>query len=182
MILIVEGSDLVGKSTIADAIGERRGWPVVKIRWALKGDPEVETRAIAKTTIAILDATRPDVILDRAYFSWWAYGPVLGHDVDYMPDLISRFNPIDETRVVVLTAAEEELRRRFELQPDHWFPLEVILGANRRFPSLVDLLPHNLPCLMIDTSVTPIEDGIEQVDAFISTPARHIRRLPRLGL
>lgn len=61
MILIVEGSDLVGKSTIADAIGTRHGWPVVKIRWALQGDPEVETRAMAKSTIAILDATHPDV-------------------------------------------------------------------------------------------------------------------------
>jgi hypothetical protein len=44
MIVIVEGADLVGKSTVANAIALRRGWPVVKIRWALLGDLEIETR------------------------------------------------------------------------------------------------------------------------------------------
>lgn len=168
MILIVEGSDLVGKSTIADAIGTRHGWPVVKIRWALQGDPEVETRAMAKSTIAILDATHPDVIFDRIYFSWWAYGPELGYDVSYMPELISRYKPVEETRLVLLTASDEELRRRFEHEPDHWFPLNVILGANRRFPNLVKMLPEGLACLEIDMASIDAAEAIEKVQAFVT--------------
>ena len=70
MILIIEGADLVGKSTIANAVSELHSWPIVKIRWRLVGDPEVETRAMATSTVAILNATRPDVIFDRSYFSW----------------------------------------------------------------------------------------------------------------
>ncbi|HNP73960.1 MAG TPA: hypothetical protein PKK15_22780, partial [Kouleothrix sp.] len=105
MIVIVEGADLVGKSTLAAALAQLHGWPIVKIRWALLGDPEIETRAMAASTIAILQATRPSVIFDRIYFSWWAYGPVLGYAVSYMPELIQAFAPVDDARLVVLTAS-----------------------------------------------------------------------------
>jgi len=91
VILIIEGADLVGKSTLTERIMAMTGWPIIKIRWDLRGDPEIETRAMAKTTIAILQATRPDAIFDRNYFSWWAYGPVLGYYVAYMPELITAF-------------------------------------------------------------------------------------------
>lgn len=123
MIVIVEGADLVGKSTLATSLARLHGWPIVKIRWALIGDPETETRAMAASTIAILQATRPAVIFDRIYFSWWAYGPVLGYPTAYMPELIRAYEPVAETRLVLLTATAEELARRFELRPDLYFSL-----------------------------------------------------------
>lgn len=91
MILIFEGADLVGKSTLAGHFSAAQGLPVVKIRWELD-QPEVETRAYAIATTEILRAVAPDVIFDRSYLSWWAYGPPLGHDVSFMPELIARFD------------------------------------------------------------------------------------------
>jgi hypothetical protein len=167
VILIIEGADLVGKSTLAERIMAMTGWPVIKIRWDLRGDPEIETRAMAKTTIAILRATRPDVIFDRMYFSWWAYGPVLGYDVMYMPELITAFARVNHARLVLLTASDEEIQRRFAWQPDLFFPLEVILGANARFPALLPLLPDTLPRLHIDTTNTLPEDTFTQVATFL---------------
>ncbi len=90
-ILIIEGADLVGKSTLANRFAVAHGWPIVKIRLALIGDAEAETRGMAAATIEILRVTRPRVIFDRSYFSWWAHGPALGYDVSYMPQLISDF-------------------------------------------------------------------------------------------
>src|SRR3954451_5317647 len=122
MILIIEGADLVGKSTLAEQVTAAYGWPIVKIRWALHGDPTAETRGMARATIELLCATRPDVIFDRGYFSWWAYG----EDVSFMPELISDFARVPDARLVLLTASAEELRRRYERQPDLYFSLETI--------------------------------------------------------
>jgi thymidylate kinase len=166
MILIIEGADLVGKSTLAERIAAVYGWSIVKIRWALVGDPAAETHGMARATIELLRATRPDIIFDRIYFSWWAYGD----DVDFMPKLIADFARVPDARLVLLTASAEELRRRYEHQPDLYFSLDVIQRANARFPSLLPLLPETLPALHIDTTETSPDAVFEQVQAFLSSP------------
>ncbi len=170
MIVIVEGADLVGKSTLAASLARLHGWPIVKIRWALIGDPEIETRAMAASTIAILKATRPAVIFDRIYFSWWAYGPVLGYPIAYMPELIRAYEPVDDTRMVVLTASAEELERRYERQPDLYFSLDVIQAANERFRQLPEVLPRSLSCLNLDTTRNDIESVLSAVERFLAAP------------
>ncbi len=167
MIVIIEGCDLVGKSTLAKALADSHSWPIVKIRWALRGNPEIETRAMATTTIALLQATRPNVIFDRIYFSWWAYAPALGYDASYMPEIIGQFSTIDNAKLILLTASESEIQRRFEQKPDLYFPLDVILSANTRFPSLLPLLPPKLPYLHIDTSLHTADDVFKQVITFL---------------
>lgn len=164
MILIVEGADLVGKSTLAERVAATYGWPIVKIRWALIGDPAAETRGMARATIELLCATTPDVIFDRVYFSWWAYG----QDVTFMPRLIADFARVPDARLVLLTASAEELQRRYEREPDLYFSLDVIQAANARFPSLIPLLPTTLPVLHIDTTSTSPDEVFERVCAFLS--------------
>jgi hypothetical protein len=166
MLVIVEGADLVGKSTLVERLAVRHNLPIIKLRWALRGDPEIETRAMAATTIGILRATQPRAIFDRAYFSWWAYAPALGYDASYMPELIAGFTGI-HAHVIVLTASDAELRRRYERQPDAYFSLDVILAANARFPSLLPLLPPSLPRLHIDTSVHDADAVYMQAEAFL---------------
>lgn len=167
MIVVVEGADKVGKTTLIAQLNALTGWPVVKIRWALTGDAEVETRAMATATVEILSATRPNAIFDRSYFSWWAYGPALGYAVDYMHDLIADFVRVPEAKLVLLTASASEITRRFEREPDLYFPLETILAANARFPSLLALLPDNLPSVHIDTSSTRPAAVLEQAKTFL---------------
>ena len=167
MILIVEGADLVGKSTLAERVAAAYGWPIVTIRWALLGDAEAETRGMAAATIELLRALGPDVIFDRIYFSFWAYGPATGHDVSFMPSLIGRFASVEDARLILLTASAEELRARYERQPVAYFSLDVIQHANARFPSLLPLLPPSLPYLHIDTSQSSPSEVFLQVDAFL---------------
>ena len=169
MIVIVEGSDLVGKTTLIDGLTRIYPWPVVKLRWDLFGDPEVETRAMARATTAILDAVRPDVIMDRSYFSWLAYSVPLGHDDSYMPELIGRYKPAELTRLIVLTASAAEIEQRFTEKPDLYFTLEVIQAANARFPSLLGLLPKNLKYIHIDTTENNAQDVLRLAIRFISS-------------
>jgi thymidylate kinase len=171
MILIFEGADLVGKSTLADRFAAQHGWPVVKIRWALVGDERAETVGIATATIQLLRTLRPDVILDRCYFSMWAYG----EQTAYLPELIARFDRVSgntDARLVLLTASSEELRRRYEREPDLYFTLEKIQAANARFPALLPLLPVSLPYLHLDTTNLSPDDAFDQVEAFVADPRR----------
>lgn len=170
MIVIIEGCDLAGKSTLATQIRALNGSGIVKIRWALRGDLETVMRTMASTTINILSAAQPSVIFDRSYFSWWAFAPELGYDNSYMPDLIADFSAVLDARLILLTASEAEIRRRHALQPDHRYSLDAILGANARFPSLLPLLPNTLPSLHIDTTHTPPDAVFTQVRAFLETP------------
>lgn len=168
MILIIEGADLVGKSTLARRLTRVKGWPIVKLRWTLRGDPETETKTIARSTIEFLDATHPNAIFDRCYFSWWAYAPPLGYPVDYMPHMIASFRVIDDARLILLTASEDAILRRYERKPHHRYPLAVILEANQRYPSLLPLLPENLPRLHINTSDVSADEVFAQADTFIN--------------
>jgi len=44
MIVILEGSDLTGRSSLAASLTAAHGWPIAKIRWNLLGGTEIETR------------------------------------------------------------------------------------------------------------------------------------------
>lgn len=70
MIVILQGSDLTGKSTLAESLTAAHGWPIAKIRWNPLGDPEIEKLAMAKTTIEFLRVTNAALFFDRIYFSW----------------------------------------------------------------------------------------------------------------
>ncbi|MGE3267458.1 MAG: hypothetical protein AB7P40_01840 [Chloroflexota bacterium] len=122
---------------------------------------------MARATIELLCATTPDMVFDRIYFAWWAYGPALGHDVAYMPRLIERLAPVKDARLGLLTASSDEIQRRYERQPDLYSSLEIIQEANARFPSLLPLTPAALPALHIDTTATSRDDVFEQVRSFI---------------
>jgi thymidylate kinase len=168
MILIFEGADLVGKSTLAERFSAVYSWPIVKIRWALIGDPTVETRGMARATIELLHALKPDVIFDRVYFSWWAYAP----DLSGLPEIIKSFDRVSQvadTRLVLLTASKDEIQRRYEREPDLYFPLDVIQEANERFPSLLRLLPDSLASIHIDTTDIGPDEAYARVESFIAT-------------
>ncbi len=166
MIVIIEGADLVGKSTLAEALRRRYGWPIVKIRWALVGDVHAETRGMATATIKLLLALDPDVIFDRSYFSMWAYS----EDPSFMPGLLAEFDHVSaqiDVALIVLTASEKELTRRYNAEPDEYFSLEIILRANARFRTLPKLVPVSLPMLELDTSRLSIGEVVEAVESFI---------------
>jgi thymidylate kinase len=180
VILIFEGADKVGKSTLAQHYANRWRCGIVKTRWEL-GDPAFETKAFANVTHEMLSVIDSDVVFDRTYFSYWAYAPALGSDAAFMPGLIARFRSRTPALLVVCTADPSELRRRYAADPDQYFSLEAVLAANERFPSLLPLVPPSLPALHLDTTSTRTEDAIAHVDRFLSEQADEPSPLHRVA-
>jgi thymidylate kinase len=166
MIVIVEGPDLAGKSTLIEGLRRSHPWPIVKVRWTPDGDRRSETVGIANATIAMLRALEPDVIMDRCYFTRWAYDD----DRGYLPELIASFDHVSAivpARFVLLTVSEDDLLRRHQREPNHRNSLAAILRANERYPSLLPLLPASLPSLHINTTETLPDDVVCRVQAFL---------------
>jgi hypothetical protein len=166
VILIFEGADKVGKSTLAQHYANRWRCRIVKTQWELD-NPEFETRAFANATHAMLGALAGPTVFDRSYLSYWAYAPALGCESGFMPELIARFRSRSPAYLVLCTADAHELRRRYADDPDLYFSLEVVLAANERFPSLLEHVPASLPALHLDTSSRYVEEAIARVDAFL---------------
>jgi thymidylate kinase len=56
-VVIFEGADGVGKTTLARQFSVALGYPIVKLRWDLEHE-EAQTVAYAKATLGLLSATR----------------------------------------------------------------------------------------------------------------------------
>jgi hypothetical protein len=162
MVLVFEGADRVGKTTLARHYARATGWPIVKVRWDLR-DAEAETVAFAKMTLGLLLATNPDVILDRSFLSMWAYasGP------DYMEPLLQAVGDLPDLRLIVLTASPDALRVRHRERPDAYFTEAQALDANGWFARLPDALPAGVRTLRLDTGVHTVEQCCAAIDAFL---------------
>lgn len=93
MIIIVEGIDRVGKTTLCNLISSEMKIPILKDR-TVSGMEKTQsiTREIATekifTTLNVLRALGPktDIIIDRFHVSEWVYGQVnRGYINDFMP-------------------------------------------------------------------------------------------------
>jgi hypothetical protein len=136
LVPIFEGTDLVGKATLARHYAQALGFPIVKLRWDLKA-AEAETIAFAKATIGLLAAIDADVILDRSFLSMWAYE----EDAAYMEPLIVGLRHVLGAHLVVLTTDPPVLKDRYEAHPDRYFSASRVLAANERFTRLPLLMP-----------------------------------------
>jgi dCMP deaminase len=83
VIIALEGPDRAGKTALANELSARLNYPVFKsTRTPLKGQEVRESQAEDAALMDMLEATMPDVILDRFYPSEHVYGQVYQRDVD----------------------------------------------------------------------------------------------------
>ncbi len=164
MVVIFEGSDLAGKTTLARHYARALRYPIVKLRWDLLNE-RAETTAYAKATVGILGAYEANLILDRSFLSMYAYS----EDPSFVEPLVRAVGEILGLRLVVLTADETTLRRRYEAAPDRFFGLDHVMMANARFRTLVQMLPPDVLKLHLDTaSLGPLE-CCQRIDALVGS-------------
>jgi hypothetical protein len=71
--------------------------------------------------------------------------------------------------LVVLTADDRTLRRRYEAAPDRFFRLDQVMAANAGFKDLVRVLPPEILTVHLDTgSLSPVE-CCRRIDALIGS-------------
>lgn len=76
MIIIVEGIDRVGKTTLCNMLNEEFNIPIHKYRGLIKYNKMDNTEETDKTLglIQLLKETKSSIIFDRTYFSDFVYG------------------------------------------------------------------------------------------------------------
>lgn len=97
MIIIVEGIDRVGKTTLCDKLSEEFGIPIHKYKGLIKYNKMNNTEESDKTLglIQLLKETNSSIIFDRTYFTDFVYGTIeRNYDLDIA---IDNFNIIDNT-------------------------------------------------------------------------------------
>lgn len=83
MIIVLEGIDGVGKSTLAAALSQRTGIPVYTCpRTPMEGQSVAESQAEDRAAIGMALTLGADVIMDRSFPSEWVYGRVHEREFD----------------------------------------------------------------------------------------------------
>lgn len=163
MVLIFEGADLAGKTTLARHYRKALRLPVVKIRWDLR-DERAETTAFAKVTVGLLAATGAGVILDRSFVSMWAY---TRDPDDYLRPIVETLRYVPDLHLIVLTMGARALHRRYGERPDVYFSEDLLQAVDRRFAELPALVGTTLDVLHLDTGELSADDCRERIDAHL---------------
>src|SRR5450432_2856252 len=101
MIIILEGADLTGKSTLANRLSTLLQFPIVR-PWIYLAHPKPSVLSVAKTLHQLFRHIHPDIIYDRFFFSEYIYAQILGRDREYVADLIREWESISDIFLVYL--------------------------------------------------------------------------------
>lgn len=111
-VIIFEGHDRAGKSTIAKALSEKMQIPVFKVsrdkRW---WDPEVNLKYLTEGITQFIEKTGVSVILDRWIGSDYMYSKLFNRDISYEKifELDSRLSLLNTLFVVCYKDAEAHI-------------------------------------------------------------------------
>lgn len=96
MIIIVEGIDRVGKTTLCNKLSGEFGIPIHKYKGIISYDKMSNAEETDKTLglIQLLQETNADIIFDRSYLTDYVYG-IIERKYDKLPAL-AHFYMIDE--------------------------------------------------------------------------------------
>ncbi|MCB1543789.1 MAG: hypothetical protein KDJ30_05760 [Rhodoblastus sp.] len=162
MILILEGADLVGKTETARVLSYKLGTPTSG-NWIDLNNPKPSVTSVARTLHLVFKAMNPNLILDRSFLSEYIYGQIMGRNIEYIPELAHEWGDLDDCRLVVLTATESVLRRRFSVRGDNYATLDQILAANTIYPSLCRIVPATIPALTVSVIDGSIESTVDTI-------------------
>ena len=165
MIIILEGPDLVGKTTLAGLLSEALECPVVH-PWMDLSHAAASAMTLGKTLPALLSVSGVNVIFDRLHFSEYVYAQIHGRDHTYLPELFREWE-VPQTYLIILTATEEIFEERFRKRGDDMQGLADILATKRLYSTLPLVLPSSIKVLEIDTSYLEPTTLVEQICAWL---------------
>ena len=160
-MIIVEGIDGVGKSTVSAAL-EGIGYEVHHLRYDEKNE---------KGFMSLLKSDKGNLVLDRGFITEVVYGPVLRKysriNDEALRRLVSEYGN-SKTKIIYLTALKEDLlkRRRKDIE-DYKMLLEYYDELNRKYEEKMSVIDLSIPILRINTSYNDIEETQNKVRKFI---------------
>ena len=167
MIIILEGADLTGKTTLARHLSTTLTFPIVR-PWIHLAHPKPSIISVAKTLHQLFEHIQPDVIYDRFFFSEYVYAAVLGRENEYIPDLIQEWENIPGIFFVYLTASNKAIQTRYQERGGDWYvSLTQILAIRDAYPDLLKIVPATIPACELDTSNLSPESLAEKVTSWL---------------
>lgn len=162
IIIILEGSDLVGKTSVAKCLSKITGLPQTSI-WVDLKTPKPAVISVSKTLRLLAESTNLNIIFDRSFMSEYVYGAVLDRETEYIPDLIKEWSSVKDCHLFILTASEDILRRRFAKRGDDYIDIEKIVEINKGYKDLKVLAENAIHTNEIDTSSLTISEVSENI-------------------
>lgn len=144
MIIILEGPDGGGKSTLAAQLSRQTKYPIA--RYSYPKTAEEKEQMMQMYVQAIKEAK--NVIFDRSWYSELVYGPVMrnGHVLSY-PQMYALEEMLAKKGAVLIycTASPEVLWRRCMARgEDYVTDQETFIGICKAYDELMSV-PHHIP-------------------------------------
>ncbi len=168
MLIILEGADLTGKTTLANQLSTLLQFPIVR-PWIHLSYPKPSVISVAKTLHQLFRHIHPDIIYDRFFFSEYVYARILGRDYEYVADLIREWESIPDVFLVCLTASDEAIQLRYEGRGDWYVSLAQIAGIRDTYAELLKIVPSTIPVLLLNTSSIPPREVADTVVNWLHT-------------
>lgn len=156
IILILEGADLVGKTSIAQEVSKITDIPQTSI-WIDLKTPKPAVISVSKTLRLIAQASKLNIIFDRSFMSEYIYGTVLGRDTSYIPELIKEWGNIEDCYLIVISASNEVLKQRYSKRGDAYVSIDKIIEINQQYKKLKEYTIPFIPTYEFDSSCISIE-------------------------
>jgi thymidylate kinase len=173
MIIILEGADLTGKTTLADHLSAHLNMPIVR-PWIHLAYPKPSVISVARTLHHLFCHIHPDVIYDRFFFSEYVYAQVMGREHEYVSDLIREWASVLGMYLVCLTASDETLESRYAARDGDWYvSLPQIRAIKDAYAELLAILPTTIPTLSLDTSQLSPDAAADEVISWLHAQAIH---------
>lgn len=158
MLIILEGADNTGKSTLAKELA--RG-TTFNIRHRILRKPPTEAAAFHKNDVS----RQTNWILDRTYFiSDLVYEPIYsGNESVFAKDREQYEKELNEKGLIVyVTCSEEELAKRYEKEGDPLYDLPSIKEAYGRYKRYFEN-EITVPYVRIDTSELDLDSCVQLI-------------------
>jgi len=166
MIFEIEGSDLVGKTTIAEKLSKKYNIPIMKFSEnpldPYKPDFSFVALGYCLGYAETMRSIKKNFISDRLFISNYIYERLLTYRRTAVTDKIlddfySKFN----IKTLILTLDDGEIKKRFKTRGDEFFKLNFILDANADYKRVFKKMKKKFP--------TKFFDNLEEFEKEIQT-------------
>jgi hypothetical protein len=147
-VVVFEGCDGTGKSTLATLLGERRGYTIIRSGRLADGDD------LAGRYRTVLDQPG-NLVLDRSFITELVYGPLRTGQSRLDPDQAAQlaFALADRGGVLMhLTAHPKALAWRLRARDGHAPPLDWLRSVVRSYRDVLAALDGAVPIVTLDTT------------------------------
>ena len=173
MVIILEGADLVGKTTLAKKLGLELGIPQTGI-WIDLNYPQPSMVSVSKTLKMVIQALQPNIIFDRSFLSEWVHSKIINREHDYINELIAEWGKIDDLFLVITYANDNVLKGRFDVRGDERFSINHILKANVLYQELYSFVNNHITSILLDVSESTVEQTVGHIVKFIHNQKHEI--------